>query len=274
MIKNRKRKQRKNQHSRKRKHNIPHFPNSIEIFKISFQPKYVKFKIFFLHNLQVVKFEKMKLRKRFQPRNGRKNFYRKLPRIRHMREKIRIRHPHWIVIIIRRKTVFQIPNFIISRKIILKNPSCSNNNFTFFIQNIHKRLRPLCIGHFRGIKCDFFFPNIFRIFKKIFKTLKQNIVWKNNNETWYEKRKNFFWRDNIISRQKNVKIFRSFSHFFRKNFRKIFFIFRKIFSKIFNRKIIFFQPAKRRLRKKNLQNLMNRQNIFHRDSANHRHLIC
>ena len=140
----------------------------------------------------------MKLRKRFESRRTRKNFNRKLFRIRYVSEKICVRDSHRIVKIFARKTIFQIPNFIITGKIILQKSPSSNNYFTFFIVNINERLCTLCIGHFTWIPADFFAQNSRIFLKKIFKSREQNIVWHNDNQVFFEKRHQKFRRNNLI----------------------------------------------------------------------------
>lgn len=119
----------------------------------------------------MMKSKKMKLRKRLQSRNRRKNFYRKILRIHDMCEKISICNTHRIMIIIARKTVFQIPNFVIRQQIILKKSATSNNYFTFFIININKCLRTPCFRGFCRIKSNFFSPNTFIFYKKFLKSI-------------------------------------------------------------------------------------------------------
>lgn len=125
--------------------------------------------------------KKMKLRKRFQLRRTRKNFNRKLFRIRYVSEKICVRDSHRIVKIFARKTIFQIPNFIVTGKIILQKSPSSNNYFTFFIVNINERLCTLCIGHFIGKKCNFLAKNSWIFLEKSFKSREQNIVWHDDD---------------------------------------------------------------------------------------------
>ena len=120
--------------------------------------------------------KKMKLRKRFESRRTRKNFNRKLFRIRYVSEKICVRDSHRIVKIFARKTIFQIPNFIVTGKIILQKSPSSNYYFTFFVININERLRALCVRHFARIPTNFLAKNSRIFLKKIFKSREQNIV--------------------------------------------------------------------------------------------------